>query len=1066
MATINEIKQQAASVKNATQVGENTAERVGGALAGLADIAEQQDTELGKKFDKESVVQESGDAEDKVMSQKATTNAIADETTRAKTAEDATAISLNLILEEDEKYIVVGSIYNGNKVSSYDCLANDNFIEVLASRNYRLKHASDITLRITEYNADKQYIRDSGSYKAIENIALSETTKYIKISASYIARGFNQSNPISVSDYQNDDFAVMLPVAKNIVTLSKTEELDNGIKALTTGATKRFTVSAGHHSSNNDAIKCFIEAGRKVCISLKNITTSNKGYAYIYVLYEGDKNTTPLKSSVGFDNFLYETFERNVVSIGLYWDSNTGTTSGIVEIEVFYSSSIKNRLNAIAYIANGAIFEWRDVNPTTIKFGNALIIKNVSDDVEISINDILDIASEATGFTVNRDENSVNFPAVGTMYYDTENRTVGFINNSTITNDSRYIALFASHYASTRYGLLVDYVQRKNYNSLLAGLSLTNSLASRVDDIELSIRPISVELISSADAQKYYPVSLKRNGRYSIKNTGGSINSLYLCSSVSDHDENRVQTIGSINQNETVNFTVESDGVVCIDGWWPADTEFQIIYQDSIENAVTELQGIAKTKQNFAIKGQDETYISRQFVVGSNRVYRLIPSKTIWSVATNTKSYSVVAFEIVVNDVVKYKRFILAGASTFEEINSFIDIEIPDLNNSGIIKVGFRAIEGEEVSFELIDITSLEIVLSTNSLFKNNPDEEFAPKVRTLKKNTPYGFGNRPNSPLVLLWFSDLHADLTNIERINLWKTKYNTYIDDVLNTGDTIDTTLSTYKRDIDPYFNTYGGGDILLALGNHDVTSPNSSLMAWDGTQSITDMYNKYIGRLNANTLGIIQPANAAENGYCYYYKDYVGLGISTSGIRLIVIDSCITDADYQTVQVTWFVETLAAAKTLGYDVIVASHYMPGGCDEFDDAKGFCYFVKQYRVGESIQVDSRYTTAIDDFIGEGGKFVTWLCGHVHSDHVGTVPSHSNQMVISVTSACLTTYSPSDIMPVRITDTKSQDAFDLIEIDTYYKQVKLVRVGYNVDSLGREINMIALDYQNKKVII
>lgn len=46
MATINEIKQQAEAVKNATQVGENTAMRVGGALSGLADIAEQQDSKL------------------------------------------------------------------------------------------------------------------------------------------------------------------------------------------------------------------------------------------------------------------------------------------------------------------------------------------------------------------------------------------------------------------------------------------------------------------------------------------------------------------------------------------------------------------------------------------------------------------------------------------------------------------------------------------------------------------------------------------------------------------------------------------------------------------------------------------------------------------------------------------------------------------------------------------------------------------------------------------------------------------------------------------------------------
>lgn len=106
MATIDEIKQQAEAVKNATQVGENTAERVGGALAGLADIAKQQyvelgkkankadmdvelgkkantadvntkfteekkrlDAELGKKFDKESVTKEFGDSEDKVVSQ-------------------------------------------------------------------------------------------------------------------------------------------------------------------------------------------------------------------------------------------------------------------------------------------------------------------------------------------------------------------------------------------------------------------------------------------------------------------------------------------------------------------------------------------------------------------------------------------------------------------------------------------------------------------------------------------------------------------------------------------------------------------------------------------------------------------------------------------------------------------------------------------------------------------------------------------------------------------------------------------------------------------------------------
>jgi hypothetical protein len=64
MATINEIKQQAAAVKNATQVGENTAERVGGALAGLAEIAEQQDSKLSGLSDKVSIKDEEGNVQD------------------------------------------------------------------------------------------------------------------------------------------------------------------------------------------------------------------------------------------------------------------------------------------------------------------------------------------------------------------------------------------------------------------------------------------------------------------------------------------------------------------------------------------------------------------------------------------------------------------------------------------------------------------------------------------------------------------------------------------------------------------------------------------------------------------------------------------------------------------------------------------------------------------------------------------------------------------------------------------------------------------------------------------
>lgn len=55
METTEEIKKAAILVRDATQIGENTAERVGGVLAGLADIAKQQDVELGKKAEKSDI---------------------------------------------------------------------------------------------------------------------------------------------------------------------------------------------------------------------------------------------------------------------------------------------------------------------------------------------------------------------------------------------------------------------------------------------------------------------------------------------------------------------------------------------------------------------------------------------------------------------------------------------------------------------------------------------------------------------------------------------------------------------------------------------------------------------------------------------------------------------------------------------------------------------------------------------------------------------------------------------------------------------------------------------------
>lgn len=82
MATTEEIKKTAILVRDATQIGENTAERVGGVLVDLANKSKELEdnikakaeksevaAELDKKFDKENIAKEFGDSEDKVVSQ-------------------------------------------------------------------------------------------------------------------------------------------------------------------------------------------------------------------------------------------------------------------------------------------------------------------------------------------------------------------------------------------------------------------------------------------------------------------------------------------------------------------------------------------------------------------------------------------------------------------------------------------------------------------------------------------------------------------------------------------------------------------------------------------------------------------------------------------------------------------------------------------------------------------------------------------------------------------------------------------------------------------------------------
>ena len=72
------------------------------------------------------------------------------------------------------------------------------------------------------------------------------------------------------------------------------------------------------------------------------------------------------------------------------------------------------------------------------------------------------------------------------------------------------------------------------------------------------------------------------------------------------------------------------------------------------------------------------------------------------------------------------------------------------------------------------------------SIFDFNADVEFHNKIQQIARPT-YVRNVSQVQPLVLTWFSDLHGDLENLNRLIKFKKKYSTYITDTINTGDTV---------------------------------------------------------------------------------------------------------------------------------------------------------------------------------------------------------------------------------------------------------------------------------------
>lgn len=323
--------------------------------------------------------------------------------------------------------------------------------------------------------------------------------------------------------------------------------------------------------------------------------------------------------------------------------------------------------------------------------------------------------------------------------------------------------------------------------------------------------------------------------------------------------------------------------------------------------------------------------------------------------------------------------------------------------------------------------------------------------------NARYTSDGSTANTVSLLHFSDIHGDEGAARAIKEYYTKYSGLISDMLSTGDVV----YYYATDgIDFYVNN-GLTTSLLALGNHDgATSdgPNKQGSAdWDAKGAQWDYetyYAPYISGWN-----VTQPTDAPTNYLMYYYKDY-----TSASMRLIVLDVMHQTAE----QLQWLVDTLASAKTAGYTVVVASHYIPNtfvSDNIVKKADGDINSFHCLEAGSVTSIDSRfklattYADAVENFIAGGGKFAVWLCGHYHTDYFTYSNTHPNILFCAINQAG---YRRGGGQGYRLV---GDHCANVVTVAPALGMLKIVRVGLKSDKYLRPINVLTYDYVNKRVV-
>ena len=385
------------------------------------------------------------------------------------------------------------------------------------------------------------------------------------------------------------------------------------------------------------------------------------------------------------------------------------------------------------------------------------------------------------------------------------------------------------------------------------------------------------------------------------------------------------------------------------------------------------------------------------------------------------------------------------------------------------IKVGsyFSTITASHTITVVVTDISLDSIPITDSTDIAKYYRQKEKEIRNVEYDSAFNF----------IFFSDIHGDTNskkNTQRIVDFANSLSS-ISAVINGGDTIKNQIvpqssagANFLHDLDWYNEIIANcdADVLTCVGNHDAWmgpfQPN--VYTWATPQEVYQLVTKEVVTSGAhNGSPIIQPANAEQNGYCYYYKDY-------GTIRVIVLNAFESTnypaSFWDATQQAWFEGVLADARTLSKQVICIMH-CPSNLTTATRLDSKWTSVRNYTWGyDSLYTPSSAFAAVDAFIQNGGKFICWLNGHTHYDQLLMPENYSNQLQINITSARFD-YKGDGYKLSNVNDVSNPiyDCFNYIGIDATHMLIKVFRIGWNMDCSMKIRNVLCYNYATNQIV-